>query len=187
MDGGPCYQLYTKSFYEKVAGPAGVLTHKEIFSSIYNTLKHVFKYVIACTAPVPSFVDTWGWVLASDQPFELNALEINKRIEERINGKLLYLNGESIVSSTIMNKTVHQSLLEETHVYTEENALIYSWAWDICCHLIAQMTSDETRRADKVVPSSLAQLVCVKDVAFPLPSSFYLRRCCNKHPLRKVA
>ncbi|KAG0463257.1 hypothetical protein HPP92_019326 [Vanilla planifolia] len=136
MDGGPCYQLYTKSFYEKVvkprlqlhgifvtqAGPAGVLTHKEIFSSIYNTLKHVFKYVIACTAPVPSFVDTWGWVLASDQPFELNALEINKRIEERINGKLLYLNGESIVSSTIMNKTVHQSLLEETHVYTEENA-----------------------------------------------------------------
>ncbi|URD92331.1 Spermine/spermidine synthase [Musa troglodytarum] len=57
VEGGPCYQLYTKSFYEQVlkpklhhhgvfvtqAGPAGVLTHKEVFSSIYNTLKHVFK------------------------------------------------------------------------------------------------------------------------------------------------
>ncbi|PKU73809.1 Thermospermine synthase ACAULIS5 [Dendrobium catenatum] len=125
MEGGPCYQLYTKSFYEKVlkpklqhhgifvtqAGPAGVLTHKVVFSSIYNTLRHVFKYVIAYTAHVPSFVDTWGWVMASDQPFELNAQLINERIGERINGELLYLNGESLVSSTIMNKSVHQSSL----------------------------------------------------------------------------
>ncbi|GJM98676.1 hypothetical protein PR202_ga15705 [Eleusine coracana subsp. coracana] len=57
VEGGPCYQLYTKSFYEHIikpklndhgifvtqAGPAGVLTHKEVFSSIYNTLRHVFK------------------------------------------------------------------------------------------------------------------------------------------------
>uniref|UniRef100_A0ACD5YQI1 Uncharacterized protein n=1 Tax=Avena sativa TaxID=4498 RepID=A0ACD5YQI1_AVESA len=57
VEGGPCYQLYTKSFYDHVlepkladqgifvtqAGPAGVLTHKEVFSSIYNTLRHVFK------------------------------------------------------------------------------------------------------------------------------------------------
>lgn len=53
VEGGPCYQLYTKSFYQHIvkpklndrgvfvtqAGPAGVLTHKEVFSSIYNTLR----------------------------------------------------------------------------------------------------------------------------------------------------
>ncbi|XP_077236321.1 S-adenosyl-L-methionine-dependent methyltransferases superfamily protein [Tasmannia lanceolata] len=136
MEGGPCYQLYTKSFYEQVlkpklnnkgifvtqAGPAGVLTHKEIFSSIYNTLKHVFKYVQAYTAHVPSFADTWGWVMASDQPFDLNAKLVDGRIEERIEGELLYLNGDSFISSTTMNKSVYQSLLNETHVYTEENA-----------------------------------------------------------------
>ncbi|KAL0917551.1 hypothetical protein M5K25_012618 [Dendrobium thyrsiflorum] len=147
MEGGPCYQLYTKSFYEKVlkpklqrhgifvtqAGPAGVLTHKVVFSSIYNTLRHVFKYVIAYTAHVPSFVDTWGWVMASDQPFVLNAQLINKRIGERINGELLYLNGESLVSSTIMNKSVHQSLLKETHVYTEENARFIHGHGRACC------------------------------------------------------
>ncbi|CAN1217266.1 Thermospermine synthase ACAULIS5 [Linum perenne] len=83
VEGGPCYQLYTKTFYQQIlkpklsphgifvtqAGPAGILTHKEVFSSIYNTLKHVFKYVVAYSAHVPSFSDTWGWVMVRHHPF----------------------------------------------------------------------------------------------------------------------
>ncbi|KAE8664364.1 Thermospermine synthase ACAULIS5 [Hibiscus syriacus] len=160
VEGGPCYQLYTKSFYEKIlkpklnedgifvtqAGPAGIFTHKEVFSSIYNTIRQVFKCkilkpnlrflynrlnskicvfiadVLAYTAHVPSFADTWGWVMASDQPFSIGAEEIEKRIAERVDGELLYLNGSSFLSSATMNKTVYLSLLNETHVYTEENA-----------------------------------------------------------------
>lgn len=136
VEGGPCYQLYTKSFYERIlkpklnengifvtqAGPAGIFTHKEVFSSIYNTIKQVFKYVVAYTAHVPSFADTWGWVMASDQPFSINAEEIDNRIKSRINAELLYLNGASFLSSTTMNKAVYLSLLNETHVYTEEDA-----------------------------------------------------------------
>ncbi|XP_057424374.1 thermospermine synthase ACAULIS5-like [Lotus japonicus] len=136
LEDGPCYQLYTKSFYEKVvkpklnengifvtqAGPAGIFTHKEVFTSIYNTIKHVFKYVIAYTTHVPSFADTWGWVMASDQPLSISAEVMDKRINARIDGDLLYLNGAWFKSSTIMNKTVSHSLQNETHVYTEENA-----------------------------------------------------------------
>uniref|UniRef100_A0A0A9HTE3 thermospermine synthase n=1 Tax=Arundo donax TaxID=35708 RepID=A0A0A9HTE3_ARUDO len=136
VEGGPCYQLYTKSFYEHVvkpkltdrgifvtqAGPAGVLTHREVFSSIYNTLRHVFKYVKAYTAHVPSFADTWGWVMASDHPFSQTAQQINERIKERVDGELLYLSGESLISSTTLNKSVYKSLLNETHVYTEDDA-----------------------------------------------------------------
>ncbi|XP_010261941.1 PREDICTED: thermospermine synthase ACAULIS5 [Nelumbo nucifera] len=136
VEGGPCYKLYTKSFYEHVikpklnangifvtqAGPAGFHSHKEVFSSIYNTLKHVFKYVLPYTAHVPSFVDTWGWIMASDQPLTLEAKQIDSRIEERIKGELLYINGATFLSSTTMNKTVYQSLLKETHIYTEEDA-----------------------------------------------------------------
>ncbi|KAE8100083.1 hypothetical protein FH972_018011 [Carpinus fangiana] len=123
VEGGPCYQLYTKSFYEKIlkpklndngifvtqAGPAGIFTHKEVFTSIYNTIKQVFKYVMVYTAHVPSFADTWGWVMASDQPFYINAEDMDKRIEARIDGELLYLNGASFLSSAIMNKTVSLS------------------------------------------------------------------------------
>ncbi|GAA0164898.1 hypothetical protein Leryth_010907 [Lithospermum erythrorhizon] len=136
VEGGPCYQLYTKSFYENIlkpkltsngifvtqAGPAGVFTHKEVFSSIHNTIKQVFKYVLAYTAHVPSFADTWGWVMASDQPFCIDVMNLDKRISERIDGELLYLNGASFVSSTILNKTVAKTLKNETHVYTEDDA-----------------------------------------------------------------
>ncbi|KAK4747020.1 hypothetical protein SAY87_026057 [Trapa incisa] len=136
VEGGPCYQLYTKSFYEKIvkrklskngifitqAGPAGIFTHKEVFSSIYNTIKQVFKYVKAYTAHIPSFADTWGWVMASDQPLSIDPDEIDKRIADRIGGELLYLNGASFVSSTTLNKTLSTSLMNETHVYTEEDA-----------------------------------------------------------------
>ncbi|KAJ0981164.1 hypothetical protein J5N97_009436 [Dioscorea zingiberensis] len=147
VEGGPCYQLYTISFYEKIlkpklnhqgifvtqAGPAGVLTHKEVFSSIYNTLKQVFKYVVAYTAHVPSYADTWGWVMASDQPFDLNAQQIDEKINERIEGELLYLNGDSFISSTTMNKSVRQSLLKETHVYTENDARFLHGFGRACC------------------------------------------------------
>ncbi|KAL2317948.1 hypothetical protein Fmac_031824 [Flemingia macrophylla] len=136
LEDGPCYQLYTKSFYEKIlkpklndngifvtqAGPAGIFTHKEVFTSIYNTIKQVFKYVIAYATHVPSFADTWGWVMASDQPLSICPEEMDRRIEARIDGELLYLNGSWFHSSTTMNKTVYQSLQNETHVYTEENA-----------------------------------------------------------------
>lgn len=136
VEGGPCYQLYTKSFYQQIlkpklkdngifvtqAGPAGIFTHKEVFTSIYNTIKQVFKYVVAYTAHVPSFADTWGWVMASDQPLAIKAEEIDQRIAKRIRGELLYLNGAALVSSTTMNKSILLSLLNETHVYTEEDA-----------------------------------------------------------------
>lgn len=136
VEGGPCYQLYTKSFYEKIikpklnkngifvtqAGPAGIFSHKEVFSSIYNTIKQVFKYVIPYTAHVPSFADTWGWVMASDEPFSVDAKEIDRRIEKRIDGNLLYLNGAAFLSLATLNKVVLTSLVKETHVYTEEDA-----------------------------------------------------------------
>ncbi|KAJ6295917.1 hypothetical protein OIU78_023862 [Salix suchowensis] len=78
--------------------------------------------VVAYSAHMPSFADTWGWVMASDQPFCFNAEEIDRRVDERIDGELLLLNGAAFLSSATLNKAVSQSLLNETHVYTEDNA-----------------------------------------------------------------
>eukprot|EP01018_Ginkgo_biloba_P033655 Gb_38598 [translate_table: standard] len=135
VEGGPCFKLYTKSFYEYIvkpklsdtgmfvtqAGPAGVLTHTDVFSSIYNTLKQVFKYVLPYTAHVPSYSDTWGW--ASDhQPFALNAEDLNNRINQVIKGELRYLDGQTLIAATTLSKSVRKSLAKESHVYTEETA-----------------------------------------------------------------
>ncbi|CAK9150845.1 unnamed protein product [Ilex paraguariensis] len=146
IEGGPCYQLYTKSFYELTvkprlnqdgifvtqvliymniyvcAGPAGVFSHKEVFSCIYNTLRQVFKYVVPYSAHIPSYADIWGWVMASDSPFVLNAKELDLRMKQRIQGEYRYLDGKTFTSASTLSKAVRKSLDNETQVYTEENA-----------------------------------------------------------------
>ncbi|XP_015081918.1 thermospermine synthase ACAULIS5-like [Solanum pennellii] len=135
-EGGPCNHLYLKSFYQHIikpklnhngifvtqAGFAGVLSHQDFFSSVYNTAKQVFNHVIAYTAHVPSLADTRGWVLASDQPLKLDAEVINNRIKERIRGsELQFIDAAFMLAFTIMNKTLHTTLMNETNVLTEEN------------------------------------------------------------------
>ncbi|KAJ8442817.1 hypothetical protein Cgig2_016283 [Carnegiea gigantea] len=105
VEGGPCYQLYTKSFYEKILKPR--LTDNGIF--VTQVISEFTFDVIAYTAHVPSFADTWGWVMASDHPFLMNAQDIDEKIQNRIKGDLFYLNGASLLSSTTLNKTLSQS------------------------------------------------------------------------------
>ncbi|KAF8401700.1 hypothetical protein HHK36_012646 [Tetracentron sinense] len=136
IEGGPCYQLYTKSFYESTvkprlneggifvtqAGPAGAFSHTEVFSCIYNTLKQVFKYVVPYSAHVPSYADTWGWVMGSDTPFTVDAEELDIRIKQRIKGENRFLDGKTFASSSALSKVVRKTLAKETQVYTEGTA-----------------------------------------------------------------
>ncbi|KAH9605613.1 hypothetical protein KSS87_018748 [Heliosperma pusillum] len=131
IEGGPCYKLYTKSFYECIvkprltrdgAGPAGIFSHTEVFSCIYNTLKQVFKYVVPYSAHVPSYADTWGWVMASDSEIKINAEEFDNRNKQRVNGENRFLDGTTFLSASTLSKAVRKSLYNETHVYTEGSA-----------------------------------------------------------------
>ncbi|RYR37462.1 hypothetical protein Ahy_A09g042342 isoform B [Arachis hypogaea] len=113
IDGGPCYKLYTKSFYDCTvkprlkqggifvtqAGPAGIFSHTEVFSSIYNTLRQ-----------------------ASDSPIDLSVEELDNRMRQRIKGENRYLDGRTFSSASTLSKVVRKSLDNETHVYTEEAA-----------------------------------------------------------------
>ncbi|KAL5541591.1 hypothetical protein UlMin_009301 [Ulmus minor] len=142
IEGGPCYKLYTKSFYELIvkpqlkhdgifvtqAGPAGIFSHTEVFSCIYNTLRQVFKYVVPYSAHIPSYADTWGWIMASDSPFVLSADELDIRIKQRIKGENRYFDGKTFSSASTLSKAVRKSLNNETHVYTEGTArFIYGY------------------------------------------------------------
>ncbi|KAE8077019.1 hypothetical protein FH972_015628 [Carpinus fangiana] len=126
IEGGPCYKLYTKSFYEFTikprlnpggifvtqAGPAGIFSHTEVFSCIYNTLRQVFKYVVPFSAHIPSFADTWGWVMASDTPFLLGADELDVRMKQRIKGENRYLDGKTFSSASTLSKAAATDLRE---------------------------------------------------------------------------
>ncbi|XLR01136.1 hypothetical protein S83_067334, partial [Arachis hypogaea] len=66
IDGGPCYKLYTKFFYDFTvkprpkeggifvtqAGPAGIFRHTEVFSSIYNTLRQMLRLTQLISHPM---------------------------------------------------------------------------------------------------------------------------------------
>ncbi|CAH1418753.1 unnamed protein product [Lactuca virosa] len=133
LEGGPCYQLYTKTFYELTvkprlmeggifvtqAGPAGVFSHTEVFSCIFNTLKQVFKYVVPYSAHIPSYADIWGWVMASDYPITLSPDELDLRMKQRINGENRYLDGKTFVSASTLSKAVRKSGCSKIHL----------WAW----------------------------------------------------------
>lgn len=78
LECGPCYQLYTDSFYktcmEKLtpdgvfvtqSGMASIHNYKDaVFTAIHNTLKQVFPHVIGYSAYVPSFSSEWGFNMA---------------------------------------------------------------------------------------------------------------------------
>jgi len=78
VSGGPCFQLYTREFYENVvkkklapggifvtqSGPCGVLSATQVFAPINHTLAAVFARVVPMAAHVPSYADTWGWNVA---------------------------------------------------------------------------------------------------------------------------
>ncbi|XP_021717125.1 thermospermine synthase ACAULIS5-like [Chenopodium quinoa] len=136
LEGGPCYKLYTKSFYESTvkpklgrngvfvtqAGPAGIFSHTEVFTCIYNTLKQVFKYVVPYSAHIPSYADTWGWVMASDSELMLKAEEFDLRVKQRMNGENRFLDATTFLSASTLSKAVRNSLDNESHVYTEGDA-----------------------------------------------------------------
>ncbi|GFQ08584.1 thermospermine synthase acaulis5, partial [Phtheirospermum japonicum] len=136
IEGGPCYKLYTKSFYEIIVkprlNPGAFSSHRQdqlvfsatlkCFLAIYNTLRQVFKYVVPYSAHIPSYADTWGWVMVYVYIF-LKLLDIiTSELKQRIEGENKYFDGKTFSSSSTLSKAVRKSLDNETHVYTEGNA-----------------------------------------------------------------
>ena len=113
LDGGPCYQLYTTSFYDmcktKLA-PGGILVTqsgcaavrdcKAVFTPINNTLRKVFPKVWGYTVCVPSFCSEWGFNIATKDADHVDLYtgitangELDKRLAARGLGALSYYDG----------------------------------------------------------------------------------------------
>jgi len=107
VEEGPARILYTQEFYGLVKDrlrPGGIMVvqsgqsgwiNLDNFVAINGTLKSIFKIVRPYQVYVPSFVDLWGFHTASDSldPVRLSPREINKRISDRVNGRLRSYDG----------------------------------------------------------------------------------------------
>ena len=142
LDGGPCYQLYTTSFYETAKSklkPNGILVTQSgcasvrdaqfVWSPIHNTLKQVFDNVSGYTMCVPSFTSEWGFNIASLDPAKPNLREkgmneVDERLKERkLDTALQFYDSISHARMFSPPKQLRKLLAEETRVMTVENPL----------------------------------------------------------------
>jgi len=139
LEGGPCYQLYTKEFYAMLrtkmnpggifvtqSGQSGIKQHHLVFSPINCTVKAVFPTVVPYTQAVYSFMDEWGWNLGFTEdkpvaPASLSVEEVDRRIAARITGELQFLDGESWRGIWSLSKKHRKTLAAETAVMSVEN------------------------------------------------------------------
>ena len=79
LEGGTAALLYTEEFYALAkarlnsggvlvtqSGPAGLLSFKECFTTIFNTLGTLFDHIKAVQVHVPAFQTLWGFTIVSD-------------------------------------------------------------------------------------------------------------------------
>jgi thermospermine synthase len=141
LDGGPCYQLYTTSFYEmcksKMA-PGGIFVtqsgcagihdcHEGVFTAINNTLKQVFPKVMPYTSYVPSFSSEWGFNMAfKDESVNTDQIfgQLDANIEKMgLAGKLKWYDQITHQRMVSLPKEVRALLSAEKRVMTVENPL----------------------------------------------------------------
>merc|ERR1712039_655615 len=132
LEGGPCYQLYTTEFYSFLksrlnpggvfvtqSGQSGIKQHHLVFSPINRTLRDVFPSVFAYNQAVYSFLDEWGWNLAFAEEkasVHLSAEGVDRRIADRIDGELQFLDGVSWAGIWALSKKHRKTLADETTV-----------------------------------------------------------------------
>jgi spermidine synthase len=107
IDGGPAQALYTRQFYELLrqrlrSGGIVVVQGFEFsflddaqHAALARTLRTVFPEVYSYKAVIPSFLGSWGFVLASDwfKPEEWSAQRIDATIEQRLGDWLDHVDG----------------------------------------------------------------------------------------------
>ena len=114
LDNGPAQALYTRQFYELLRHrlrPEGIVVVQGLefsflddksHAALARTLRAVFPEVHSYRAHIPSFLSSWGFLIASDwfSPGEWSAHEIDRVIESRLgNDWIDHLTGDYLKST----------------------------------------------------------------------------------------
>lgn len=139
LDFGPAKMLYTQSFYTMCmdrlnddgllvtqSGPAGYLSHHLVFSAIHKTLGSIFPRVWGYRSFIPSFVDEWGFNVASRNPsLEILVSEevMNQRIADRLLSPLRYIDAITMQSIFNLTKPIRETIEKEDRLITDDAPL----------------------------------------------------------------
>jgi spermidine synthase len=119
LDNGPAQALYTRQFYELLRArlrPGGIVAVQGLefsflddkpHAALARTLRSVFPETHSYKVAVPSFLSTWGFVIASDwlRPNEWKADDIDRKILHTLGTQWLnHVDGEYMKSCFVHDK-----------------------------------------------------------------------------------
>ena len=130
LEGGTAALLYTQEFYALAkarlnsggvlvtqSGPAGLLSFKECFTTIFNTLGTLFDHIKAVQVHVPAFQTLWGFTIVSDTAFpEVSEDDVELELARRLSKKLKYLDGVSYSNMHSLLKFQRDGLRTEKRI-----------------------------------------------------------------------
>ena len=130
LEGGTAALLYTQEFYALAkarlnsggvlvtqSGPAGLLSFKECFTTIFNTLGTLFNHIKAVQVHVPAFQTLWGFTIVSDTAFpEVSEDDAEFELARRLSKKLKYLDGVSYSNMHSLLKFQRDGLRTEKRI-----------------------------------------------------------------------
>ena len=130
LEGGTAALLYTQEFYAlskarlnsggvlvTQSGPAGLLSFKECFTTIFNTLGTLFDHIKAVQVHVPAFQTLWGFTIVSDTAFpEVSEDDAEFELARRLSKKLKYLDGVSYSNMHSLLKFQRDGLRTEKRI-----------------------------------------------------------------------
>tara|TARA_B100001123_G_C15272513_1_gene1010867 strand:+ start:119 stop:1030 length:912 start_codon:yes stop_codon:yes gene_type:complete len=130
LEGGTAALLYTQEFYALAkarlnsggvlvtqSGPAGLLSFKECFTTIFNTLGTLFDHIKAVQVHVPAFQTLWGFTIVSDTAFpEVSEDDAELELARRLSKKLKYLDGVSYSNMHSLLKFQRDGLRTENRI-----------------------------------------------------------------------
>ena len=135
LEGGTAALLYTQEFYALAkarlnsggvlvtqSGPAGLLSFKECFTTIFNTLGTLFDHIKAVQVHVPAFQTLWGFTIVSDTAFpEVSEDDAELELARRLSKKLKYLDGVSYSNMHSLLKFQRDGLRTEKRINKDSN------------------------------------------------------------------
>lgn len=139
LDNGPAQSLYTKQFYQLLRNrlkPGAIVAIQGLefsfldnkpHAALYRTLRSVFSEVHSYRVDIPSFLSSWGFMIASDwfSPAEWSAAEIDETIQKRFGDRWLrHVNGEFLKSRFSLCKETKRLLSKKGAILEDGIPLI---------------------------------------------------------------
>jgi thermospermine synthase len=143
VEGGPCYKLYTQTFYEMAktklspngilitqSGGAGPVLSSAVFSPVNYTLRQVFSKVRPYIQAVFSFAEDWAWNICFNDPtadiLSVNSdEEFDKLLSSRLTEELTFLDWETFRRLWLLPKPLRTLIQNEKRSISESHPALF--------------------------------------------------------------